>query len=114
MTEDFKSKVKKESETFTENFESEAFIEGVCFALENIWHSSNEEPNYTKGFLYQLSDGRCDVFKGEESKHFFDVLKLLLRDKGVSITQWCYLEDILPEKEPLYWDEEKGTVTLEL
>ena len=114
MTEDFKTKVIERAITYTDPFESEAFKNGASFVLDNIWHSSNEEPDYTKNFLYQLSDGRCDVFKGEESKHFFDALKLLLRDKGVSIAQWCYFEDILPEKEPLYWNEENEKIILEL
>ena len=89
MTEDFKSKVKKESETFTENFESEAFMEGVCFALENIWHELKEKPKVPSRVL--ASRGlMTETFDYIGTKHSVDTLE--------AYTRWCYLEDILPKK----------------
>ena len=105
MTQEFKSKVLKESMTFTEGFEQEAFEEGVCFALHNIWHEPKEKPKAPSRVL--ASRGlMTETFDYVGTKHSVDTLKCY--------TRLCYLDDILPEKEPLYWDEEKGTIILEL
>ena len=89
MTQEFKAKVLKESMTFTEGFEQEAFEEGVCFALNNIWHEPKEKPQVPSRVL--VSRGiMTETFDYTGTKHSVDTLE--------TYTRWCYLEDILPKE----------------
>lgn len=103
------------------NFMKATAVKGVEWYLQNLWHSSEEEPTQ-KGFVLQYSDVDNEDYCmpinwGEVCEEVTGTLKdsnLLI--KSVSIDeqlreilhqhwrsknsggQWCYLSDILPKE----------------
>ena len=84
MTQEFKQKVLKESLTYTESSDQSAFEDGVCFALNNIWHDTREVPKFDNIVVLRYIDGvRSCQYCGQSMQ---------------GVLGWCYLEDILPKE----------------
>lgn len=82
---------------FDNKKEQYAFLDGIDWFVNNLWHDDKEEPLKNKpllvlykkdGITYQST---CSLLEGESWSEF-----------NISITKWCYIEDILERK----WEEE--------
>lgn len=75
---------------FDEKYGQYAFLDGIDWFVNNLWHDGKEEPLKNKpllvlykkdGITYQST---YSLHEGESWSEF-----------NISITKWCYIEDLL-------------------
>lgn len=72
----------------------EIFVRGVHWAinefLKDLWHEASEEPRKNNIYLAQIGDCAFDTFYDSKNWDTYS--------KGVNITRWLYIDDLLPKK----------------
>ena len=74
-------------------FIAEGFRKGARWAihefLKNLWHPASEEPRRNTICLAQIGKYAFDTF--------FDSENWVSYSKGVNITRWLYVDDLIPK-----------------
>lgn len=69
-----------------------AYKEGAKWAinefLKDLWHDASEEPRKNNIYLAQIGDCAFDTFYDSKNWDTYS--------KGVNITRWLYIDDLLP------------------
>ena len=76
---------------FHEEMERISFMDGVAWFKQALWHEADEPPIHDKNILTQFRDhGKLcyDVDNEDWETHW----------SNNHIVAWCYIEDILPNK----------------
>lgn len=72
----------------------DSFKEGAKWAinefLKDLWHDASEEPRKNNIYLAQIGDCAFDTFYDSKNWDTYS--------KGVNITRWLYIDDLLPKK----------------
>lgn len=73
----------------TVDAQNRAFITGAKWRIESVWHKPDEQPKRNRVYLAQMGEEAFDTFYDSNNWESFS--------KGLNITRWAYIEDLLPE-----------------
>lgn len=74
--------------------EQNAFLDGIDWFVNNLWHSSKEEPLQNKPLLVLYKKDGITYHSTYSNREAEELNKF----KNICITQWCYIEDLLDRK----------------
>lgn len=74
--------------------EQNAFLDGIDWFVNNLWHDSKEEPLKNKPLLVLYKKDGITYHSTYSNREAEEWNKL----KNICITQWCYIEDLLDRK----------------
>ncbi|MBO8472525.1 MAG: hypothetical protein IAB81_02715 [Bacteroidetes bacterium] len=68
---------------------TKGFVDGDQWRIDSVWHKPNEQPKRNRVYLAQMGEEAFDTFYDSNNWESFS--------KGLNITRWAYIEDLLPE-----------------
>lgn len=68
-----------------------AFKDGADWCINSVWHDASEQPKRNEIYLVQMGKDGFDTFYDSKNWKVFK--------RGLNITRWAYIEDLLPNTE---------------
>lgn len=68
-----------------------AFADGANWCINSVWHDASEQPKRNEIYLVQMGKDGFDTFYDSKNWKVFK--------RGLNITRWAYIEDLLPNTE---------------
>ena len=69
----------------------EAFIIGSNWRINSVWHDVSESPRRNTWYIAQIGNSAFDTFADSENWDSYS--------RGINMTCWAYIEDLLPTKD---------------